>query len=88
MCGVCGVAGLDLDGPPLEVGRPAGDDRRDRPSRSRRGGPAHRPGIAMGMRRLSIIDLAASHQPLANERRDIWTVFNGEIFNYPACAAS
>ena len=40
------------------------------------------PGIAMGFRRLSIIDLATSHQPLANERQEIWTVFNGEIFNY------
>jgi asparagine synthase (glutamine-hydrolysing) len=39
-------------------------------------------GIAMGMRRLSIIDLASSHQPLANERGDIRTVFNGEIFNF------
>ena len=41
------------------------------------------PGIAMGMRRLSIIDLASSHQPLSNESGDIWTVFNGEIFNFP-----
>jgi asparagine synthase (glutamine-hydrolysing) len=40
------------------------------------------PGIAIGMRRLSIIDLASSHQPLANERGDIRTVFNGEIFNF------
>jgi asparagine synthase (glutamine-hydrolysing) len=40
------------------------------------------PGIALGFRRLSIIDLASSHQPLANERQDVWTVFNGEIFNY------
>ncbi len=41
------------------------------------------PGIAIGMRRLSIIDLASSHQPLCNERGDVWTVFNGEIFNFP-----
>ena len=41
------------------------------------------PGIAMGMRRLSIIDVASSHQPLSNERGDVWTVFNGEIFNFP-----
>jgi asparagine synthase (glutamine-hydrolysing) len=41
------------------------------------------PGIAMGMRRLSIIDRASSHQPLSNERGDVWTVFNGEIFNFP-----
>jgi asparagine synthase (glutamine-hydrolysing) len=41
------------------------------------------PGIAMGMRRLSIIDLASSHQPISNERGDVWTVFNGEIYNFP-----
>src|SRR5690242_6021293 len=40
-------------------------------------------GIAMGVRRLSIIDLASSHQPLSDESGDIWTVFNGEIFNFP-----
>ncbi len=40
------------------------------------------PGIAMGMRRLSVIDLASSHQPLVNESDDVWAVFNGEIFNY------
>ena len=39
-------------------------------------------GLAMGMRRLSIIDLAAGHQPLSNEDGTIWIVFNGEIYNY------
>ena len=38
--------------------------------------------IAMGMRRLSIIDLAGGHQPIANEDRTIFVVFNGEIYNY------
>lgn len=32
--------------------------------------------------RLSIIDLATGDQPMANEDRTVWTVFNGEIFNY------
>src|SRR5687767_4468139 len=32
--------------------------------------------------RLSIIDLATGDQPIANEDESIWTVFNGEIFNY------
>jgi asparagine synthase (glutamine-hydrolysing) len=39
-------------------------------------------GVSLGMRRLSIIDLASGHQPLANEDRSVWTVFNGEIYNF------
>src|SRR5262245_45174590 len=38
--------------------------------------------VAMGMRRLSIIDLATGNQPIANEDRTVWLVFNGEIYNY------
>lgn len=37
----------------------------------------------LGMRRLSIIDVAGGHQPVFNEDRSIWTVFNGEIYNFP-----
>ena len=37
---------------------------------------------ALGHRRLSIVDLAAGHQPLANEDHSIWIVFNGEIYNH------
>jgi asparagine synthase (glutamine-hydrolysing) len=37
---------------------------------------------ALGMRRLSIIDLAGGHQPIANEDSTLWVVFNGEIYNY------
>jgi asparagine synthase (glutamine-hydrolysing) len=40
------------------------------------------PGVALGHRRLSIIDLAGGHQPLANEDGSVWLVFNGEIYNY------
>ena len=36
----------------------------------------------IGMRRLSIIDLSTGHQPIANEDRSVWIVFNGEIYNY------
>jgi asparagine synthase (glutamine-hydrolysing) len=39
-------------------------------------------GIALGMRRLSIIDLTGGHQPIFNEDRSILVVFNGEIYNY------
>jgi len=40
-------------------------------------------GIALGMRRLSIIDLSTGHQPIHNEDRTVWIVFNGEIYNFP-----
>ncbi len=40
------------------------------------------PGVALGFRRLSIIDVAGSHQPLSNEDGSVWIVFNGEIYNY------
>jgi len=39
-------------------------------------------GVALGMRRLSIIDVATGHQPITNEDGTIWVVFNGEIYNY------
>jgi len=40
------------------------------------------PGLALGMRRLSIIDLAGGHQPLWNESANIAVVYNGELYNY------
>lgn len=39
-------------------------------------------GVALGFRRLSIIDLAGARQPMANEDHSIQMVFNGEIYNY------
>ena len=38
--------------------------------------------VGLGFRRLSIIDLAGGHQPLCNEDKTVWIVFNGEIYNY------
>src|SRR5215207_2573170 len=40
------------------------------------------PGIGLGHRRLSIIDLSTGDQPLGNENGTVWTVFNGEIYNF------
>jgi asparagine synthase (glutamine-hydrolysing) len=40
------------------------------------------PGAALGMRRLSIIDLPGGHQPVWNESRNVAVVFNGELYNY------
>jgi len=40
--------------------------------------------VALGHRRLSIIDLSEmGHQPMTNEDRNVWLTFNGEIYNYP-----
>src|SRR5207253_4602518 len=40
------------------------------------------PGLALAMRRLSIIDLPRGQQPIWNEGRDVAVVFNGELYNY------
>ncbi|MDX3772888.1 amidotransferase 1, exosortase A system-associated [Chromatiaceae bacterium AAb-1] len=40
------------------------------------------PGVGLAHRRLSIIDIAGSHQPMFNETGDVAVVFNGEIYNF------
>lgn len=86
MCGIAGLVAFDRLHP----------DDRDRVIRMR-DLLAHRgpddAGIfvderaALGHRRLSIVDLAAGHQPLANEADTIWIVFNGEIYNHQSVRA-
>jgi asparagine synthase (glutamine-hydrolysing) len=44
-------------------------------------------GTGLGMRRLSIIDVAGGHQPVFNEDKSVWIVFNGEIYNFPELRA-
>jgi asparagine synthase (glutamine-hydrolysing) len=41
------------------------------------------PGVALGNRRLAIIDVAGGRQPIANETRDVWVAFEGELYEYP-----
>src|SRR6185312_1425420 len=41
------------------------------------------PGVALGMRRLSIIDVSTGRQPIDNEDGSVSIVFNGEIYNFP-----
>src|SRR5438270_1237483 len=38
--------------------------------------------VALGHRRLSIIDVSLGHQPLCNEDGTVWITYNGEIYNY------
>ena len=45
------------------------------------------PGIALGVRRLAIIDIAGGRQPLSNEAGDVWVAYEGEIYDYRSCAA-
>jgi asparagine synthase (glutamine-hydrolysing) len=79
MCGICGVAGGDpADGRDLVhrmcaalVHRGPDDE-----------GIVQLDGVALGMRRLSIIDLEGGHQPMHNEDSNIWVVQNGEIYNH------
>jgi len=38
--------------------------------------------VALGVRRLSIIDVQGGHQPIPSEDRTVWAVLNGEIYNF------
>lgn len=44
--------------------------------------------VFLGHRRLSIIDVEGTRQPLCNENGTVWTIFNGEIYNYSSVAKS
>lgn len=80
MCGICGRFNLD--------GRPVHGDEimAMRDVMTHRGPDGHGlfvdGSVGLGHRRLSIIDLAGGHQPLANEDDTITIVFNGEIYNF------
>src|ERR1043166_7604512 len=40
-------------------------------------------GLGLGVRRLSIIDIAGGHQPMSDADEMVWVAFNGEIYNFP-----
>jgi asparagine synthase (glutamine-hydrolysing) len=81
MCGICGVIGIERSELAEEI------------TRRMMGALVHRgpdedgilvaPSAALGMRRLSIIDLPGGHQPVFNETGNVAVVFNGEIYNFP-----
>jgi asparagine synthase (glutamine-hydrolysing) len=41
------------------------------------------PGLALGVRRLSVVDLEGGRQPIANESGTVWVAYNGELYEYP-----
>jgi asparagine synthase (glutamine-hydrolysing) len=41
-----------------------------------------KPGIAIGVRRLSIVDINNGRQPISNQSQNLWVAFNGELFDY------
>jgi asparagine synthase (glutamine-hydrolysing) len=79
---MCGIAGFVLQNgeAPYPVARAMCDQIRHR-GPDDEGYYVHGP-CAIGMRRLSIIDLSTGHQPIGNEDGSIQVVFNGEIYNY------
>ncbi|HEX3372185.1 MAG TPA: asparagine synthase (glutamine-hydrolyzing) [Candidatus Acidoferrales bacterium] len=80
MCGICGVIGIQRA------------ELAEQITRRMMGAITHRgpdedglllaPSAALGMRRLSIIDLPGGHQPVFNEAGNVAVVFNGEIYNF------
>src|SRR2546421_3464525 len=79
MCGICGVAGGDPAQSLDLVLRMCGAMAHRGPDEA---GTVQHNAVVLGMRRLSIIDLAGGHQPMANEDSTVWVVQNGEIYNH------
>jgi len=82
MCGIVGI--FDTLGP-TEIDRELLNRMNE--SQYHRGpdaGGLHvEPGVGLGHRRLSIIDLSSGKQPMTNEDETVWVTFNGEIYNFP-----
>lgn len=81
MCGIAGILNRDRTAP-AESGR-----LRGMMSALEHRGPDGEGvyvngGVALGHKRLAIIDLETGKQPMTNEDESIWIVFNGEIYNY------
>lgn len=80
MCGITGI--LEFDRRPIDVAELERFTQR-LSHRGPDGSGTHVDGaLGLGHRRLSIIDLEGGRQPLCNEDATVWTVFNGEIYNY------
>jgi asparagine synthase (glutamine-hydrolysing) len=81
MCGICGQLNLNFESP---VDRDMLEAMNN--TLFHRGpndcGVFISKNVGLAMRRLSIIDVATGKQPISNEEKTVWVVFNGEIYNY------
>src|SRR5712691_13339627 len=89
MCGICGALALE-DDQRIPLSQETLDRMTDAMTHR---GPNDRgtylaPGIALGARRLSIVDVAAGHQPFSNEDETVWAIQNGELYNHDELRAS
>ncbi len=78
MCGIAGI--VDPAGVDVQTLRRMTDSLRSRGPDD--AGLHVEQGFGLGHRRLSIIDLAAGHQPMSNEDGTVWITYNGELYNY------
>jgi asparagine synthase (glutamine-hydrolysing) len=76
MCGICGLVG---DNDPALLERMLERLVHRGPDEE---GMHHDAGVALGVRRLRVIDPTGGHQPVRNETGSVWAVLNGEIYNY------
>jgi asparagine synthase (glutamine-hydrolysing) len=84
VCGICGVAFVSrrTDAESRVRAMTAAMEHRGPDRVGFLAGDARAPGLALGVSRLSIIDLAGGHQPIWNETKDVAVIFNGELYNY------
>jgi asparagine synthase (glutamine-hydrolysing) len=80
MCGIAGfVTTAPVTGGVAQLGRMTDAIRHRGPDDF---GFYHDDWAHLGHRRLSIIDIAGGHQPMANETRTLWIAYNGEVYNH------
>src|SRR5260370_15334746 len=80
MCAICGIVALrgrkfpgrDLEAMSRVLHHRGPDDQ----------GSLISDKVALGFRRLSIVDLSGGRQPMRNEEGNVWIVFNGEMYNH------
>lgn len=80
MCGIAGIVNLSSRRPDSNIVRRMNEVMRHRGPDGE--GIFSSDQVVLGHVRLSIIDLEGSKQPLSNENDTVWTIFNGEIYNY------